>query len=89
MEPEKHVKAFHKIYTSITFVHPVITLRSTIKIPVTQVIKRQEVFPQQYFTYLIPTGKRLSELSNMISTKAEMTRGPVPSYSDKVTNVNV
>lgn len=33
--------------------------------------------------FAIPTGSRLSELSNIISTKAEMTRGPVPSYSDR------
>lgn len=33
--------------------------------------------------FAIPTGSRLSELSNIISTKAEMTRGPVPSYNDR------
>lgn len=53
-----------------------------------QVIKQEGGVVYTTVIYLIPTGKRLSELSNIISTKAEMTRGPVPSYSDKATNVN-
>lgn len=41
------------------------------------------IFTKRIITCLILTGSRLSELSNMISTNAEITRGPVPSCLDR------
>lgn len=41
------------------------------------------IVTKRTITCSILTGSRLSELSNMISTNAEITRGPVPSYLDR------
>lgn len=41
------------------------------------------IVTKRIITCVILTGSRLSELSNMISTNADITRGPVPSYLNR------